>query len=135
MPVFLDINPQKRLFCKQLTWILWYFYWIYDTSMILLCKINRKVSFLQTIIYQSHTSVLAQIMRLWDFFREKTFMCAKERKKEERKRWWYKKKAAMATTPLLLILYFTEQSWSGYAKNELAHPNWYQAIQTCQSGL
>lgn len=50
--------------------------------MILLCKINRKVSFLQTTIYQPYIAFLAtnnETLRL--FFREKTFY-VRERKKK-----------------------------------------------------
>ena len=51
--------------------------------MILLCKINRKVSFLQTTIYQPYIAFLTtnyETLRL--FFEKKLFMCAKERRKE-----------------------------------------------------
>ena len=50
--------------------------------MILLCKINRKGSFLQTATYQPHTPVLAtnnETLRL--FFEKKTFY-VRERKKK-----------------------------------------------------
>lgn len=50
--------------------------------MILLCKINRKVSFLQTTIYQPYIAFLTtnnETLRL--FFREKTFY-VRERKKK-----------------------------------------------------
>lgn len=52
--------------------------------MILLCKINRKVSFLQTATYQPHTSVLAtnnETLRL--FSRKKKLLCARKKRKEE----------------------------------------------------
>lgn len=62
--------------------------------MILLCKINRKVSFLQTTIYQPYIAFLTtnnETLRL--FFEKKLFMCAKERRKEtmmiqEKKQQW-----------------------------------------------
>ena len=41
--------------------------------MILLCKINRKVSFLQTIIYQLYTSVLATNNETLRLFSRKNF--------------------------------------------------------------
>lgn len=61
--------------------------------MILLCKINRKVSFLQTATYQPHTSVLAtnnETLRL--FSRKKTFMCTKEKKRKEKSNNYKRKK-------------------------------------------
>jgi len=41
--------------------------------MILLCKINRKVSFLQTATYQPHTSVLATNNETLRLFSRKNF--------------------------------------------------------------
>ena len=41
--------------------------------MILLCKINRKVSFLKTITYQSYTSVLATNNETLRLFSRKNF--------------------------------------------------------------
>ena len=57
--------------------ILWYFYHIYDTSMILFCKTIRKVSFLYIIMYQAITPVFNQkddTLRL--FSRKNFFSCA-----------------------------------------------------------
>lgn len=57
--------------------ISWYFYHIYDTSMILFCKIIRKVSFLYIIIYQIITLAFNQkddTLRL--FSRKNFFSCA-----------------------------------------------------------
>ena len=54
-----------------LLWNSWYFYGIHDTSMILLCKYIWKYHFV--IHYVS--VIYLQIMILWDFFQEKTFMC------------------------------------------------------------
>ena len=51
--------------------LLWYFN---DTSRLE----NREVSFYYLAIYQVFISIFKQIMRLWDFFREKTF--SRERK-------------------------------------------------------
>ena len=57
--------------------ILWYFYHIYDTSMILFCKIYRKSHFCisQSIRYLDWYFLL--IMILWYFFSKKTFLCGK----------------------------------------------------------
>ena len=51
--------------------------------MILLCKINRKVSFLQTATYQPHTSVLATNNETLRLFFEKKLLCARKKRKEE----------------------------------------------------
>ena len=51
--------------------------------MILLCKINRKVSFLQTIIYQSHTSVLSANNETLRLFPRKKLLCARKKRKEK----------------------------------------------------
>lgn len=53
--------------------ILWYFYHIYDTSMILFCKTIRKVSFLYIIMYQVITPVFKQKDDTLRLFYEKTF--------------------------------------------------------------
>ncbi len=50
--------------------------------MILLCKINRKVSFLQTIIYQLYTSVLATNNETLRLFSRKKLLCAQKKRKE-----------------------------------------------------
>ena len=51
--------------------------------MILLCKINRKVSFLQTATYQPHTSVLATNNETLRLFSRKKLFCARKKRKEE----------------------------------------------------
>lgn len=51
--------------------------------MILLCKINRKVSFLQTATYQPHTSVLATNNETLRLFSRKKLLCARKKRKEE----------------------------------------------------
>lgn len=51
--------------------------------MILLCKINRKVSFLQTAIYQPHTSVLATNNETLRLFSRKNFYAHERKGKKE----------------------------------------------------
>ena len=55
----------------------WYFHHIYDTSMILFCKIIRKVSFLYIIMYQAITPVFNQKDDTLRLFSRKNFffMC------------------------------------------------------------
>ena len=53
--------------------ISWYFYHIYDTSMILFCKIIKKYhSYILLCIRQLHLFLIRKMI-LWDFFHEKTF--------------------------------------------------------------
>ena len=64
-------------FCDASMPISWYFYHIYDTLMILFCKIIRKVPFIYIIIYQILTLVFNQkddTLRL--FSRKNFFSCA-----------------------------------------------------------
>ena len=53
--------------------ILWYFYHIYDTSMILFCKIIRKVSFTYIAIYRIITQIFNQKDDTLRLFSRKNF--------------------------------------------------------------
>ena len=69
--------------------ISWYFYQIYDTSMILFCKIIRKVSFIYIIMYQVITPVFNQKDDTLRLFSRKNFFRVHINSTENLKSIWY----------------------------------------------
>lgn len=68
---------------------LWYFYHIYDTLMILFCKIIRKVSFSYIIMYQIFTPVFNQKDDTLRLFSRKNFFRVRIRWAVNLKSIWY----------------------------------------------
>ena len=69
--------------------ISWYFYHIYDTSMILFCKIIRKVSFIYIIMYQGITPVFNQKDDTLRLFSRNNFFRVRINSTENLKSIWY----------------------------------------------